>query len=205
MSEFGLIQIYKSRNHLLAILEEIGYDVSNYKEYSIEHVASLVETDNLDMKLNHSTNKKKSILIKYESDLDKDNKLQQLIHTIYEDDKKAMDLMIITKSDPNDAMRSTLMMNWNESKKYITMINISRLQFNILKNCYVPRHEILQEDESLHFYKKHQVSSNDELPVISRFDAVASVICLHPDEICKITRKSKTAIESLYFRVCINQ
>ena len=51
--------------------------------------------------------------------------------------------------------------------------------------------------------KKYNVTNNNLFPEISRFDPVAQVIFIRPGEICEITRPSKTAIESFYYRVCV--
>ena len=40
------------------------------------------------------------------------------------------------------------------------------------------------------------------MPQISRYDPVAQAIGLRPGQICKITRPSKTAITSNYYRIC---
>jgi DNA-directed RNA polymerase subunit H (RpoH/RPB5) len=51
--------------------------------------------------------------------------------------------------------------------------------------------------------KKYNISDMTQFPDISRFDPVSQAIGLRPDQLCEITRSSKTAIESKYYRVCI--
>ena len=51
--------------------------------------------------------------------------------------------------------------------------------------------------------KKYNISDITQFPDISRFDPVAQVIGLRPGQVCEITRDSKTAIESNYYRYCI--
>ena len=51
--------------------------------------------------------------------------------------------------------------------------------------------------------EKYNLMQRTQFPEISRFDPVARVIGLRPGQICKITRPSKTAIESNYYRVCV--
>ena len=45
----------------------------------------------------------------------------------------------------------------------------------------------------------------EELPEISRFDPVSLAIGLKPGDICKILRESKTAINGVYYRYCVNK
>ena len=59
-----VISIYKSRNNILEILEERGFNVENYSNLSIGEVGILAESEQLDMLLtNEKTNKK--IYVKY--------------------------------------------------------------------------------------------------------------------------------------------
>ena len=44
-----------------------------------------------------------------------------------------------------------------------------------------------------------------KFPAISRFDPVATTIGLKPEQLCEITRPSKTAITSKYYRLCYNK
>ena len=50
--------------------------------------------------------------------------------------------------------------------------------------------------------KRYNIKEN-MFPEISRFDPVALAIGIRPGEICKIDRPSKTAIKSIYYRICI--
>jgi len=49
---------------------------------------------------------------------------------------------------------------------------------------------------------KHDMTV-DQLPMIDRFDPVAIAIGMKPGQICEITRKSATAIVSIYYRHCV--
>ena len=50
---------------------------------------------------------------------------------------------------------------------------------------------------------KYNITDKVQFPDISRFDPVARVIGLRPGQVCNITRASKTAIETNYYRVCV--
>jgi DNA-directed RNA polymerase subunit H (RpoH/RPB5) len=117
--------------------------------------------------------------------------------------KKSDDLIIIAKSDPNDTMIADMNKLWNDSSIYVSVINIKRLQFNILKHAIVPKHVLLNEEEKTAFFQKYHIQSNADLPTISRYDAVAQVLCMRPGMVCRIHRKSKTAVTTLYYRVCV--
>ena len=59
------------------------------------------------------------------------------------------------------------------------------------------------EQEVLKIKERYNIMSDAQFPDISRFDPVAQVIGLRPGQVCEITRSSKTAIETKYYRVCI--
>ena len=50
--------------------------------------------------------------------------------------------------------------------------------------------------------KKYNIRNDDELPEISRFDPIAQAIGIKPGQVCEITRPSKTAVETNYYRFC---
>jgi DNA-directed RNA polymerase subunit H len=92
---------------------------------------------------------------------------------------------------------------WEQDGIFIVIENIKRLQYNILNHILVPNHEIMNDKEVEEVMQKYNIKHKIEFPEISRFDPVARVIGLRPGDICKITRPSKTAIKTLYYRICI--
>ena len=86
--------------------------------------------------------------------------------------------------------------------RFIVLLSLDRLQFNILNHQYVPSHTILSDDEVVEMMKKYNVMEKTQLPDISRYDPVALASGMRPGEVCSIDRPSKSAISSLYYRVC---
>jgi len=87
--------------------------------------------------------------------------------------------------------------------RYIVLLSLDRLQFNILNHQYVPPHTILSKEETEEMMKKYNVADKSQLPDISRYDPVALAIGMRPGDVCKIDRPSKSAIHSTYYRVCV--
>lgn len=202
-SNSHIVQIYNSRKHLLEILETRGFDISQYNNFGISEIGILSENDQLDMLFE---NNKKKIYVKYFTS--KQIKPQN-IYNIFEDLfhlenilSKNDDLIIILKDQPNDTLIQTIKDIWIEENIYISLIYIKCLQFNILKHELVPKHSILNTKETEEFKIKYNISENSELPEISYFDPVCLVIGVRPDNIVKIDRKSRTTINSTYYRVC---
>lgn len=87
--------------------------------------------------------------------------------------------------------------------RFIVILSLDRLQFNILNHQYVPPHTILSSEELGDMMKKYNVANKSQLPDISRYDPVALAIGMRPGDVCKIDRPSKSAVHSTYYRVCV--
>jgi DNA-directed RNA polymerase subunit H len=87
--------------------------------------------------------------------------------------------------------------------RFIVLLSLDRLQFNILNHQYVPPHTILLKEEMDEMMKKYNVANKSQLPDISRYDPVALAIGMRPGDVCKIDRPSKSAVHSTYYRVCV--
>ena len=204
-SNSHVISIYKSRKNLLEILEERSFNTEKYNNLSIGELGILVETEQLDMLLdNEKTNKK--IYVKYY--VNKQIKTQN-IYDIIEDLfhlenilSKSDDLMIIIKDEPNDTLLQIIKDIWMNESIYISLVNIKRLQFNILKHELVPKHIVLSKEEEEEFKRKYNILSNNQIPDISFFSPVSIVMGFRPEDVIKIERKSRTSIKSNFYRVC---
>ena len=199
-------EIYKSRNNLLDMLESLDYNVDDYKGFTISELDTIFTNKQLDMLLTNTINNKK-IYIKYY--IDKSLRPQNLyemiedLFTIEEILQKKDRLMLVIKDEPNETIEKLLSEIFINDSHFVTVINIERLQFNILNHSMVPKHRILSEEEKDLVIKKFNIV-DDNIPEISRFDPVAQVIGIRPGEYCEITRGSKTSITSLFYRICSN-
>jgi len=119
--------------------------------------------------------------------------------------KKPDQLIILTTDEPNDTIESELRAKWQKDKShFIVVISLQRLQFNIMKHVLVPPHERLTPEEADAVRLKYNITSDKQFPEISRFSPVAQVIGLRPGELTRILRPSKTAIQSVFYRLCSN-
>jgi DNA-directed RNA polymerase subunit H (RpoH/RPB5) len=201
--------IFKSRKYLLEILEEQGFNINDYKNSSILEVHSMIQNKQLDLLIERS-NPTKKVYIKYHLVKTlRPNNINEYIDDIFNLENiltKNDDLIIITKDEPNDTLTKFVTDIWEQDQIFVRIINIQRLQFNILKHELVPKHTILSEKELEEFKKQFNIKDkfiNKQLPDISRFSPVSLAIGIRPGEICKIERSSRTAINSLFYRICI--
>jgi DNA-directed RNA polymerase subunit H (RpoH/RPB5) len=198
--------VYKTRINLISHLQAQGYNCDNYSEFSINETNAMIMNDQLDLLVTNDDTKKK-IYVKYF--LKKPLRpayIYDFCSDLYEYDEilEAKDeLMIIVNSPPNATLNDSSEHIWNMDNRFINIVCIQQLTFNIFENILVHKHIILSEEEEVVFRKKFHITSNSQIPEISRFDPVAKLIGIRPGQFCKIIRPSKTSIETFGYRFCI--
>jgi DNA-directed RNA polymerase subunit H len=201
-----ILNIYKSRNTIIEQLENLNYDVTGYAEFSIKEIDAMNTNNQLDMLVSREDGQK--IYVKYLlniKQLRKDN-LDQLIEDLYDIEtvlEKKDTLIIITNEEPNDTITQRIKYLYDHSGIFIVLHYIKRLQFNLLKHTLVPFAKILKEEEIESLKTQYNLKTLMDLPEISRFDPQALALCLRPKQVIKIDRKSDTALEYNYYRVCV--
>jgi DNA-directed RNA polymerase subunit H (RpoH/RPB5) len=201
-----IIAVHKSREVLLDILTERGFVTDEYKGFSVSEIHNLVQNSQLDM-LVENTEGDKKLYIKYYN-LDKTlrpanvHEIVESLFTVEQILSAKDDLIIIVKDEPNDTLQKLLRTYYTHDGIFITLINIDRLQFNILNHSLVPKHKLLTAEATQKIRKQYHIISDKNFPTISRFDPVALVLGIRPGELFEITRSSKTAISSKFYRIC---
>lgn len=204
-SNSTIISIFNSRKYLLEILKFRGFDTTNYDNINISEIGILSEQNQLDMLVNKPESGKKIYVKFYVEKTIKSQNIYSIIEDLFHLENiltKQDDLIIIIKDEPNDTLIQTVKDIWTQENIYLSLINIKRLQFNILNHSLVPKHTVLTKEEEAEFKKKYNILDNKNIPDISYFSPVSIVLGIRPDDIVKIERKSRTAVKSDYYRVC---
>jgi DNA-directed RNA polymerase subunit H (RpoH/RPB5) len=208
MQSGQIIEIYNSRKTIIDLLEAQKYDVSQYKDFGIHDVNTLIQTKQMDMLLKKTT-ADKSVYVKYHlaKSLRPVNVYEYIedLFVLEEVLAKKDDLIVIMKDEPNDTIRKTLTDIWEKEGIFIIVINIKRLQYNILNHQLVPQHIVLGAEEAAEIKLKYNILDDSQIPDISRFSPVSQVIGLRPGELCRVYRPSKTAIKAEFYRICFNK
>lgn len=198
-----IIEVFKSRNVYLEILKTRGYNVDNYNGFNLNEIHSLFNNNQLDMLIGGD----RKVYIKYFIDKTlRANNIYDIIEDLFNIEQildKKDELVIIIKDEPNDTLKKIQNVIYEQDNIFVNIINIDRLQFNILNHVMVPKHTILTDSEKKDIIEKYNIL-NDNIPNISRFDPVAQVIGLRPGQITEILRNSKTSITSKFYRICSN-
>lgn len=201
--------LFKSRNNLLQLLKAQGYDIEEYTGYGVNEIQTMYTNDQLDMLLTsdkHASGPSRKVYVKYHlaRTLRRDN-INNYIDDLFHLEQvlnKGDTLLIIMKQEVNETLINILNQIWDQDGIFIVIMTLDRLQYNILEHSFVPKHTILSETETEDMMKRYNIMDVKQLPSISRYDPVAVAIGMRPGQVCKITRSSKTAINSTFYRYC---
>lgn len=203
--EFEAIEIYKSRQNLLAIQKERGMDITDYYNMSMEVIHALRRNDQLDMLLSSPQTGRKVYIKYYLKKNLRGGNIDSFIEDLFEYENmlaKEDDLIVVAKDAPNPSLKAAMQAVWEKKGIYVTVLDIKSLQFNILEHSLVPEHQVLSQEEKAAVFARYKISAAEQLPEISRFDPVAMVLCMRPGEVCRVNRGSKTALFSTAYRYC---
>jgi DNA-directed RNA polymerase subunit H len=213
VSSSYISSVYKSRKTLLQLMKLQGYNVEDYENFSISEISIMSSNKQLDIFLEKkssdeftTSSNKIYICYNYYSQFNTKN-INDTVKDLYEGDEPKLGsddtLLFITKEDPNETIVNSLVHIWEMTHKFVTVISIKRLQFNILEHSLVPPHRVLSKEETASVMRKYNIDELSQFPEISRFDPIALVIGIKPNEICEIKRPSKTSINANYYRICV--
>ena len=228
-----IARLYNARKNLLDLLTVQGYDVEGYTNFGVNEVNAMYAHKQLDMLVETKTSSsssdkgkeknrpKKKAYIKFHLEkMLSSGHINDLIEDLYVLGSGGEIGGMGTSANANDTVlteKDTLIIVTKQEVKtmnqylnqlflqgrFIVLLSLDRLQFNILNHQYVPPHTILLKEEVDEMMKKYNVADKSQLPDISRYDPVALAIGMRPGDVCKIDRASKSAIHSTYYRVCV--
>ena len=199
------LKIFKSRNIILNQLERRGYNIDEYKNFSLNEIHVLNLNDQLDMLLAMENGKKCYVKYHLNGKLTKTNIYDYIedlfnIENILTDED---DFIIIIKDKVNTTLKEFIKKLYHKENKFVSIYNINRYLFNILDHIMVPYHKKLSLEEKEKLDKQYNILHNNQWPEISMMDPVAQAIGLRPGHLCEILRKSQTASITKYYRLCI--
>ena len=124
LSSNRILSIYKSRNTIIEHLANLGYDINDYAEFSINEIDAMNTNNQLDMLVSREDGQK--VYVKYLlniKQLRKDN-LDQLIEDLYDIEtvlEKKDILIIITNEEPNDTITQRIKYVYDHSGIFIVL------------------------------------------------------------------------------------
>lgn len=206
-------------------MSSLGYNTYEYESFTINEIDAMYVNGKMDMLLyelnpNADTNlppseqidqTKPKVYIRYfistkPTKLMRTEDIDNIVHDLFSISNvltKTDTLIIVIDGEPNASIMTHLDMLYNRYGIFVVVHSLKRLQFNILEHALVPEVEVLSAKEQEELMKTLKNQHLAQLPEISRYDPMALAICLRPNQVCKIKRKSMTAINNYYYRVCV--
>lgn len=225
---FKLYQlVYKSRVHLLEMLEDRGFDIADLKDYTEEEIKIMLneqdtgkfekipEKGPLDIILEkHSgTPNAEKIYVKYllEDKFKGTTSLTNQINEIYETILSTKDTLIILnisrvlmKIGVKDKVDEEYVNHFYITKNYFVQIfGLENFLFNVSQHQLVPKHRILSKTETQTLLSDFNCTIKN-LPTIKRDDAQAKYIGLKPKQVCEIIVNNVTSGITKKYRLCIS-
>jgi len=202
-----IASIYKSRNIILELLEKQGYDVNDSAEFSINEIDAMYNAQQLNMFFtNQNTGKRVGVVYFIYSKGLRSQNIDELLNEYFHiDDRltKNDDLILICDDDQNDNIMNKVKYLFEHDGIFVNIMNIKRLQFNILEHEIVPKSRVLSDEETDNLKVQYNLKHLKQLPEISRFDPQAQAMCLRPGQVCEFKRKSVSALTTNYYRICV--
>lgn len=201
-----ILSIYKARNTLIEHLENGGYDVSEYKEFSINEIDAMLNNNCLDMLVHSPENTKKTYVTWFLSGKAKPSNIENTARELFDVEgtlTRSDTLVIIANEPANKGIEAKIKYLYDRDGIFIVYYYLRQLQFNILTHSLVPECKVMKDSEVEDFKKKYNIKHLAKLPEISRFDPMAQALQLRPGQVCKILRSSPTAIKNEYYRICV--
>ena len=207
-------QIYNSRKTVLELMNNQGFDVSGYANFSVSEINAMKQNNQLDMLLESKpeksgekpVNTNKIYIRYYLAKTIRPTNIHEMIDDLFiltETLKKTDTLHIIIKDNVNETLINELKHIWERDGLFIVIESIKCLQFNILKHVLVPEHKVMSDADVNDIMIRYNITDKVQFPDISRFDPVARAIGLRPGQVCNIIRPSKTSITTNYYRICV--
>ena len=188
-----VIEMLQDRGHVIP--EDVS--IVNFEQFSIKY-----DTDNIDIYINDET-KNKKIYIHFNINLNKKFGKSDLVETLkkvvgtYKDEN--INLILLLREKENSTVTKEL-----EKKQYenVEIFLKKNMIFNITHHVYVPKHIVLNEEESEEIVSKFN-TPKIKFPIILKTDPVERYFALKSGMMCKILRKSPEVGESVSYRYCI--
>jgi hypothetical protein len=122
-------------------------------------------------------NGEKKVYIKY-FNLDKSirsNNIYEIIESLYNVEQilsPSDELIIIIKDEPNDTLQKIQRSIYEHDKIFVNLINIERLQFNILNHSLVPEHRVISNEEANNI--RNEIERTSKTAIKSKFYRICS-------------------------------
>lgn len=205
--------LFRSRQTLLKILKENGYNTTAYDKFGPWEIEAMVSAGQqaLTMDVKREATEDNPITacrVVYSL-----QKLKQKINGFLEaltntENEKAVtpentEVIVILLEDVAQVFHTAALMEWMKKKLRIRFFKAHNLVFDPREHTLVPKHEKIPPADHALLMKNLYITKKSSFPIIKfHEDMIARIMGLIPDDIVKITRPSPSAGTYEIYRVC---
>ena len=213
-------KLEKSRGVILEMLENRGFDISKYTNYSLSEIDIMYKNSPakatadlmpLDMIMENEKEGKKCYIKYLFNSKIKFTNIQALVMDMKEKyeitDTDAVIIITKDKSYNKTSGSDTILESQLESilkndKVFVQVFWLDTLIINIIKHEFVPKHRIITMEELTGILDKYDIVNYNQLPLILKTDPVAKFLGMRRGDFCEITRPSETSGLYISYRLC---
>jgi len=203
--------VYRSRQTLLDILEDRGYNVEKYRKFSpAEATAAATAFPSLSFKVSKKDEESKICDVRY-ANISR-QKLDTFFNDIDDADTENTEVIVMMMGPVSDAHHVVALKQYMKLKESgekerrklrVSFFSIEMIVINPMKHVLVPKHQIVPPEAHAELMNSLYITVKTKLPEIKfHVDPIARCIGAVPGDIVKITRPSSSAGESIMYRLC---
>lgn len=208
--------LIRSRNTILDILEDRGYDVSKYRYIAPEQILTLAEghpraLDIIVPKRDDSAAPCDRAVVVYQIQDRIRTKLGTFARDLYGSAPDAMghntvnktdDVLVIINEPYHDQFEKTSLSLWQTQKSRLAFFHIKQVVVHPGRHVLVPPHRKLTVEEVTAVMERYHVTTKSQFPLIKHHDIQARVLGLVPGDMVEVARPTPTAGVATVYRVC---
>jgi DNA-directed RNA polymerase subunit H (RpoH/RPB5) len=211
--------LLRSRQTILDILDDRGYDSTPYRNIAPEQILALAE----------GSSRSLDIIVKKRGDPTPSGveapcdravvvymlqdrirlRLGTFTRDMYmeegDEDKgptKADDVIVILNEPYHEVFDKAALQMWQQNKARLTFFHLKQVVVHLGKHVLVPPHRKLSSDEVKAEMARYRVTQKSQFPLIKHHDIQARLMGLVPGDLVEILRPSPTAGVARIIRIC---
>jgi DNA-directed RNA polymerase subunit H (RpoH/RPB5) len=208
--------LLRSRQTILDMLEERGYDTTTYRNIAPDQILALAEGHSraLDIFIpkregsNAPCDRAVVVYVLQDRIRQKLGTFKRDIYDVPPDSsganevRRTDDLVVVFNEPENDAFYKTALQMWQAEKARMTFFHMKSLVVNISKHVLVPPHRKLTSEEGAAEMARLHVTNKTQLPLIKHADPQSRYLGLVPGDMVEILRPSPTSGIARVLRIC---
>jgi DNA-directed RNA polymerase I, II, and III subunit RPABC1 len=203
--------LYRSRQTLLKILAERGYNTKAYEKFGPVEIAAMAAATTpapFRMNLERPNQALSKCRVVYSIGRVKNRLATFLDEQLGEDTEDALnpadtELIVVLLEPVVETFHTAALSTFVNKKLRVSFFQAHTIVNNPMEHVLQPKFDLLPKEEHAEFLKQNKIKSVANLPLIKfHEDMVARIMGLLPGDIVKITRPSPSAGEYITYRLC---